>query len=591
MNKSNELIRFFKRPEIIIMLIATIGRIFLSNLLGIWYNSAQVYDDKLMITYALLPSHFAHPSYSSLVKTMGYPIFLDFVYLTGLPYSIVLTFVWIVASILAVKICKFITQNNWLLMFVYLFVLFTPAAFDSWIGTRLYRNSIIAPFVFICFELMILILFSTVKNKEISAKDILCQNIFLGIFFIFSYYIKEDGLWLLPCLILTILTVILISVIRYIKQKQERKKGRFIRLIAAFLIPIIIFMVGTNIYKSINYHYFGVAEINTRTEGELGRFAANVYKIKSDNRTIMVWAPYDAIEKAFEASKTLNQYPNLEYQIFHTPWFNNDIIANPIPGDFLTWVLRTALSNAGIWQSEKQVSDLFKQVNNELETAFETGALEKDNSFQINALACGRTFEEIVQLNKLIIDEYKSAIFLDSYILGGSELNDYTDITSCEYATTLTNTNLLPISVNAYIIEKNIGNNISSVIFDVYSVLNPIFLIISVFGIIITLIKLIRKKKMHDRAIYCCSVSIMAALLGISLLYAFAIAWFSEFIWLRDGMSKVILKFYGVGLVPLLSLFSSIGICLFFKNIQLPKRNINKNLNEKMENLDYNKPL
>ena len=567
-----EIIRFLKRPEVIIMLIATILRIVLSNMLGIWYSSSQSqgFDDKLLVSYAILPSHFGSPNYLSLVKTIGYPLFLNFVYLTGLPYSIVVTAFWIIAALLAVQVCRQINQNKWVLMLVYLFVLFTPAAFDSWVGTRLYRNAIISPFVYIVFALMALILMKTVRNDKISAKNILWPSIFLGIFFIFTYYIKEDGIWLLPCLALAILAVIVISVIRYIRsKKEERKKSRFVRLIAAFLIPVVIFAAGTGAYKAVNNHYFGVAEINTRTEGELGEFVSNIYKIESDNRDSVTWAPYDAIEKAFEASETLSQYPELKDQIFHTSWFNYDIIANPITGDFLPWVLRLALVDAGVWQSEEQVSDLFEQVNDELETAFETGVLEKDDTIQISASAGGRTFEEILQLKTLNIEEFKIAVFLDSYEPGGIS-SDYIDPASCEYATMLTNTNLISASPDT--IKTEIGNKITSVVFKLYSVLNPVLLIVAACGAIMAVIRLARRKKnqigKQDRAVYLCSVITMVVLFGISFMYAFAIAWFAEFIWIGTGMSTTILKFYSIGLVPLLSMISLFGVCLFIKNLQ-----------------------
>ncbi|WP_066687082.1 hypothetical protein [Christensenella intestinihominis] len=568
-----ELLRFFCRPEVIIILIATVLRIILANMAGIWFPSSAGEDDRLLVEYAILPGHFGAPNIMSLVKTMSFPLFLDFVHLTGMTYSTVITIFWIVAAVLAVYCFRQINSNRWFLLFTYLFILFTPAAFDVMTGTRLYRNAIIVPFVFICFLLMLIILFKTIQNKNLTAKDILCPSIFLGFFFLFTYYIKEDGIWLLPCLCLAIFVVILISVIRFAKkQKGSRRTNSFVRLTATFLVPLIIFSAGTELYKAINLRYFGVAEINTRTEGELGKFVSNVYKIESEKRTTQIWAPYDAIQKAFDASPTLQEYPDLEDQIMHTPWFSNDIVQDPIPGDFLTWVLRTALKDTGIWQSEKQMNDLFAKVNTELAAAFENGELQKDNSFQISASGGGRTFDEILQLKTPIKREYESAVFLNAYEPGGKAESDYTDPASCEYATLLTHTNLLWLNdTTIKVAETETANRVISLIFKIYSVLNPLLLVLAAIGFVTAIIRLIRRKKNKMKKTDCNlllgSVLTMFVLFGIGFMYAFSIAWFSEFVWLRAGMDDWILKFYSIGLVPLLSLFYLFGLSLFTKNL------------------------
>ena len=118
--------------------------------------------------------------------------------------------------------------------------------------------------------------------------------------------------------------------------------------------------------------------------------------------------------------------------------------------------------------------------------------------------------------------------------------------------------------------ETGFGNKVVSLIFKAYSVLNPLLLGIAAAGFIMAVVRLARKKKNHlgkqDFSIGLGSVLTMFAIFGIAFMYAFAIAWFSEFVWIRDGMADWILKFYGAGLVPLLSLFYCFGLCLFTRN-------------------------
>lgn len=565
-----------KNPNFILITIITIFRVILSNLLSAWYPSSQGYDDRLLITYASLSSHFKDPNVLSLMKTMSYPLFLKIVHWSGLSYTMVLSIIWIIAAALVVKIFLNVTKNKAFLTFIYIFVLFTPSAFDSWIGTRLYRNSIIAPFVLIFFALMLNMILNLTVNKNITAKKTLSTNILLGLIFSFTYYIKEDGIWLLCCLVFSILISIGI-----VLKKHTRNRYLLTKTIITLCLPLIIFIITSNVYKSINYIYFGVYETNTKAEGELGEFINNIYKIHSDNRTAFIWAPYDAIDKAFEASKTLSNHPILKEKIFNSPWCSGDIRQNPISGDFLTWVLRTALVDSNLWQSEKQVSDLFKQVNIELKSAFDNKLLIKENKFQLISSAGGRSLEEIIRIKDTIAKEYKNCIFLEGYVPGGN-LGDNADPNSCEIATFLTNMNHLPLGEpanNHKAKELTYGNTVASGIFKIYSYINPILILLSILNFLLTSLLIIFKiRKCHSSCLF--SLLTMFILFGISLVYAFGIGWFSEFIWKNDTINEIITKFYGVGLVPIITLFQVFGSYLCFHNL--------KNLILSLKQREYN---
>ena len=574
---------FFKRPEFFIVLLATMFRITLSQKVSIWYPSNQLLDDQLFIKYANLFVHFKEPGLWSLVKSMSYPLFLNFVHLTGLSYSTVLAIVWIFAALLLVKVFKLITDNRIFLTFVYLYILFYPSAFDSWVGTRLYRNAIIAPFVLLTFSLMIFILLKLVKNHELAAKNIMFSSIILGILFSFTYYIKEDGIWLLPCLILVIFVSVCIVAYRCIKDKSKVNKRTFI-LILTLCLPILLFTLNTNIYKMINYRYFDVYEINTRTEGQLGVFVSNVYKIDSDNRTFDIWAPVDAIEKTFEVSETLKKYPELKEAIIHSPWVDGDIYINPIRGDFLTWVMRGALFDTGIWENEAQVDKLFKQINNELDEAFKSNVLEKDRKIQITASGGGRNIKEIFQLSNVIVREYATTLFLKGYVPGGL-LGEYSDLESYEFATFLVNENLMPFQYdNHKNIELEIGNRIIEVVFRLYSILNPCLFILSIISAFYFGYQLFIKRNPKYKgkfSVYLCCVVIIFSLIGISFLYALAIGWFIEFILIQTAYDWTIVKFYSIGLVPIFAMIDLIGAYLFLEILKNNKRIFSKSIKSK----------
>lgn len=87
------MLKILKKPELYILLTLFMIRIILGNKIGVWYYSNQVYDDQLLAKYAMLKEHFLNPNVYSMVKTMGYPLFINIVYISKMKYSILLSII------------------------------------------------------------------------------------------------------------------------------------------------------------------------------------------------------------------------------------------------------------------------------------------------------------------------------------------------------------------------------------------------------------------------------------------------------------------------------------------------------------------
>lgn len=536
----------FQSKYFYIVGIAIVLRIVLAEKMGVWFLSSQLFDDALLMSYTDVSTHFLVPNVYSLVKTVGYPMFINVVYLSQLNYPIVLSLVWTFAASLTAYFFFLITQKKWLSCFSFIYVLFMPMAFEGWLGTRMYRNSIIAPFVIIFFSLCFIILYKVYFKKY---KGLIVDLILCGIFFSFTYYIKEDGLWLFACLILVVIFSVVKLMIELIQSHFKEKK--LFRVTLAFFIPLLIFSGVTVAYKSINKIFFGVYAIETRNGGEIGKFVANVYRIDSENRTSIVWAPADAIEKAYNASPTLKMYPELIDDVMHTEWFDYDIVNNPIRGDFLTWVLRTSLQKTNLWQSEEQIDTMFANVNAELDEAFKNGTLKRSDRIQLLSSAGGRTLPEMIKLIPLMIEGYKGAIILKGYV-AGSELGDNSITELCNLASQKTHLSYLAANEFNTHEPSTISNTIARGIFKIYSVVNILLCIIIFFVLLVYLFEIIRhwrKRKDYQNVLF--QFISIVLLLCISAAYVFSISWFTEFLFV-DGIDIIILNFYCVALPPIL---------------------------------------
>lgn len=531
----------------VLLVLLLIFRVWLGEKVGNQFYASQVYDDQLLIRYAYLPSHFFEPNIDSLLKTMSYPLFLSFVKVSGLSYTFVLSCVWCCTALYFGSVFYRISDKNKIIGWVsFAYILFFPTAFELWQGTRLYRNAIIAPFVIMLFSYLLIITWKNIKNK-ISYLDIIVSIIF-GVLFSFTYYIKEDGLWILACLLFAILVNTIIEIIKFVKNRRGK---RFTMILLTIWIPIFVFIGITGIYKCVNNYYFGVSEVETRNGGNLGEFVSLIYKIESTDRNNVVWAPKDAVDKAWNASPTLQKMPDLYESITHTPWYSQDIEKHPIQGDFLTWVLRTALNDTGRWTNEREVDALFNKVNEEIKDAFDKGELQKDSRIQLLSSAGGKSIQEILNLNPLIVQEYIGAVQLNGYESGAGAVAEVEPREIAEAGRNLTHISYLTDYSKKEISGVVIG--FINIVFMVYSIINTLLFISVMLGIILFLIILV--KQIKEKSIGTVNVFLglgCLIFLGISFAYAFAIAWFSDFLFVA-GIQPLTLNFYSIGLPAILS--------------------------------------
>lgn len=539
-------------------------RVAAGRITSILVAPGQPYDDAWMLLNSELTDHFIiqnQPWHMLLIKDMGYPVFLAIVRHLGMYYTDAISLLWFLAAISFTYFFITITQvkHRYILISIFAFVLFSPLAFDSYVGLRVYRNGMLLPLYFVVLSMMGIIFaksFSDNPNTHLRGQFIFC--LVFGFLFTFTYYVKEDGLWLLCCY----LAILMICCMKLLLHKQESIKTRLCMAVILW-VPILVFSLGTTVYKSINLKYFGVYEINTRTEGELGIFLKNIYNIKSQERNGKIWAPTDAIQKAFEASNTLKSNPKLRDSVLHTKWFGNDITKNPIKGDFLGWVMMSSLSETQTCKSILEQEDYLRKVNREIDVAFQTGMLEKDDRIHLTSSMGGRTLKEILQLRFLLGYQYRTYITMHgvNYLplrnplsISPDDKTNHTALISKFSKTTNIDLTLENTNVNLAVI-------FTKYLFLIYAIAQSMMVVLSLLGIRYGIKKIFIHKENKMKVKLSLVITIGALLL--SIIYGTAVGWFSEFVYKEVDFS---LRFYGIGMIPMLAMFEIFGSYLFFFN-------------------------
>ena len=562
------------------------------------YQVNTTYDEWWMFRHSVLTQHFTNVEKTAMAKDMSFPLFLNVVHFSGLPYTLVLALVWIAAAwmtfalvgwmlrgsdvhggenCVSPKVCSFLA---------FAYVLFLPSAFDAWAGTKLYRNAIIAPFTLVyVLSLVFFVRSATRPADQLKMRPLVGWGVTSGLLLGFSYYISENGIWLLVPTGLLLGGAAMFLIRRYLQARSGLLRPGLRWLIvrvASCVLPVAILGAWTIGYEAVNYHFFGVFAINTRTGGEPGKFVQNIYKIASPNRSRVLWAPADAIDQAFKASQTLAAEPAFyEALVTKNTWVSADLHAHPISGDFLTWSLPDALQQAGLWQSHAQVTAFFKQVNHELDQAFANGTLKKDSRIQISPAAGGLTWPEIWGLRPIVWQGVKTAVWFSGYAYA----YEWADLSSVDVFPVdqrgiqgdyMTNSFLEQGPyVGHYRAERRIVDYMQEGFIRAYRVVGiPVFLV-ACAGLVLLVVDLARRRRMSQDdprrfgsrdavrlgAMVTCLASAGVVILGI--------AWFAAFMINPAKPSDAIgpMKYYAVASVAMIAIFDVLGVSVVWERV------------------------
>ena len=543
--------------------ITAVCRVWLGITAGVWYPQGQVYDDALIFHYSKFTTYFANLEVQSrdvMLKELGMPIILNIVNVLGISYTMFLSLLWVLDAFLAALLVRRIGHGKRPKMefLAFLFTLFQPIALELWTGTRLYRNALLTPMCFLVFLMGLIILYNLMEGTDTRLREALLLSIPLGNIFSLTYLIKEDGLWLLLSLVVLFLIILCVAIYKMVN--RQLIGGNRIRFCALIILPFLIFWGSITLVKQANYNAFGVYATNARTAGEEGKFVTYVYRTASENRNLDVWAPADAIDKVFKASKTLKKNKKLKKAVFKTPWYGRSIKKNPIQGDFLTWVLKDALFDSGTCQTKAEAEQYLKKVNQELEKAFRKGTIKADPRFRLVSSLGGISKEEVPELLKMTLTGYKDMLSSSIYNPGAIIQENCTDDT--QYASIMANQDLNTVSSEDAVkyrrYEVAVANSIIRTLFRIYDFIHPVAFALGIFAgcmAVWIIIGSFQKRTLELTRLI--KALLVLFFMSLSFVYLFSISWFTYFL-----HYEYYSHFYGIGALPLIVLFEIMGCAL-----------------------------
>ena len=391
-------------------LLLTALRLMVSLTLHMHYYAGERFDDRLMMEYASLDHFTSGTDTYTLAKSPGYALWLLANSALGISGDVAYFLMWLAGVVMTAVAMWRISHSRPVGFLAYVYVIWNPIAFENWLGTRAYRNSLFPPLLFLTLGACIIWLDMirplvgdkaprSRQEKALSTGSLVRyagMGVALGISFLLLVLLKEDSVWCVPIALLA-LGYQLANVIRTCRATGGSRARKAV-VVCLTVVPLLVTLSGIGLLKAVTYACFGVPLVNTRTEGEVAGFVARVYQIRSHDQSTTIWSPKSSIEAAFSASETLSESPELLHCVEHGGFVSSDLETDPLRGDFLTWQIRAAYDKAYGWDDEAEVQEFFGQVNGELDQAFEAGELTRTEKFSPSSLLVPRNAQEILDI-------------------------------------------------------------------------------------------------------------------------------------------------------------------------------------------------
>lgn len=445
----------------IIILIIGVARVLMMNSVPIFGRGYNIHDDVWMAkrAYDLVQGNWMG-TYDSmtLIKRPSYPIFLALCSFMEIPYLMGLGILYVGAAITFILSFKSHIKNRILLLFLYIIIIFSPAMFNGSYVQLVYRMAIIPAQVI----LIISCFFSMYTNRYNQLRKFLPWSLAAGFSLVFFWHTREDSIWMLPFVLGSLIITSFFVIVKYKNNMRE-----MIKRIIYNLIPIVVLEGSIILISLINYSYYGVYATSELTDTIYPKAISTIYSIKhedgEDDSCIQVYK--STVNKLYLVSPTFATIQDQLEDIYKGEWQTLGKYSDDGEIEYFQWALRDAVSAAGYYESAEKANNFYKQVNMEINQAFESGKLEKnEDGIILSSLSHSWNSEDMGRLLSKVIESIE-------WIVKYEKINAYANasegtIENLRLMEAITSNNQIyedggfNVSYNGWIFSKNINNKI-----------------------------------------------------------------------------------------------------------------------------------
>ena len=366
-----------KKKKILLVLgcIFIITKLMICMGLPVYIIQQHVNDDGWCITEAFhIRKGDWMGDYTSITLSKGcfFPFFLALCNLLGVSYQFAVAVLYIIGVLVLTYAISMIIKSDIIRFVFFSVLLFNPASMCVEGYQRVYRTAIIQPLVMIVIGCT-LVLFFRRKNEEGS---MIWWSITGALSFAAFWLTREDTIWLVPFQMFFIILMEVYLLNEVVHKRMDWKK--LLKKTVIYIMPLIVTVMAVNVVREVNYKKYGVAFANDCEDGSYPECIAAMRSVKTDDDIERVSITKNDLETLYTISPTLNSISNiLDKTLQEWDIFDANIGDGSVEDGWFIWAFRSAVEQAGYYDSPSHAEQFYQSVVNEINNAINSGIVEQ----------------------------------------------------------------------------------------------------------------------------------------------------------------------------------------------------------------------
>lgn len=309
----------------------------------------------------------------TLAKGPGYPLFLAFTHLTGLPISFTQAVFHLSAVIIFGHALGKVCKNRWISIMVIFSICLHPYLF-GYDNHRVFRDAV---YWAQCMGAIGWLIYALTLNRTSQKVLYLSSMGLAGLYLSFAWITREETIWLIPGISL------ILAYMTWISLKEKAFKP--------LIIGTVLFLISSQLFilpvRALNYYTYGYAGIVDFKNSSYSNMIAAINAVKVGDRIPFVPAPIHVRKEIAKHSPTF-----AKFDIHLLPggklfgWSNAGCPIYPsscgeIAGGWYIWGIRDALAVEGAYNSFLSAQEVYEKITNEISEACDKEKLTCEPGF------------------------------------------------------------------------------------------------------------------------------------------------------------------------------------------------------------------
>lgn len=296
-------------------------------------------------------------------KEPGFSFFMAVCFRLHLPYIFTVTLGYSAASIVFATSLNKIFSHKIFVFFTYLAILFCPVSFGLFTLQRVYRNGFAMILALLVFGGLIHMYFAVLEQKQ---RQLIIWSLVTGLSLGYLWITKSDTVWILP---FTLAVCGVMFVMLIIKSRNLKRVLSF----AAVAFPFLAIFLFSYTVQFCDVRWYGCPSIEY-----YDAVLDDLFHIESGDMQNKISLSRQQLQELYKISPTL---ASVKEDIENQMQTYSEIDTHPEDGEvergWVSWALLEAFSQADVYESSEKANAFYKNVYEELETAFADGKLKR----------------------------------------------------------------------------------------------------------------------------------------------------------------------------------------------------------------------